>query len=163
MLSGSITIRPIKEDDCQNLWVWRNHPDVRRWCFEDREISLTEHKEWFKKAIKDERIYIYIAEDENKSQLGQVRFNISGSSAFINVNLNPEFFGKGLGRRVIKGATKFFLDQRPDIVKIVAEIIEDNLISLKAFQRVGYIVETVGLKKLDKNFMKLVYLVREIR
>ncbi|MFH0771194.1 MAG: GNAT family N-acetyltransferase [Candidatus Omnitrophota bacterium] len=157
MFTGGITIRPVKEDDCQNLLIWRNHPDVRHWCFEDREISLTEHKEWFKKAIKDKDTYMYIAEDEKNMPLGQVRFKVTGVCAEININLNPDFFGKGLGHIIIRKVTEFFLAQRPDMGEIFADIIEDNVASLKAFQKVGYAVWSTGLRKSGKNFIRLVY------
>lgn len=157
MYSRKIKIRVATENDCHDLWSWRNHPDVRRWCFTSSEIPYEEHKKWFARKIKDVNSIIYIAEDEKGEKLGQIRFDMDKTSAYININLNPRYFGKKLGHRMIKLATESFLKRAGKIREVVAEIIEDNLASIRAFQKADYLITGRRGKKENKNMLTLVY------
>ena len=134
-----IKIRHSTEDDCHDLLIWRNNPAIRQMCFDSSQIKEEEHKKWFDKKIKDKNTRIYIAEDAKGKKLGQVRFEVNDENkAYISVNLNPEFLGQGLGHKIIRMATDIFLNERKDINKIIAEVIEENTASQKAFEKAGY-------------------------
>lgn len=130
-------IRLAEEKDCSDIWEWRNHPKVRKWCMSNSEIKLSEHKKWFKEKKQDEKTEIYIAENDN-NKIGQARFDILGDIAEININLNPECLGIGLGSRVISEATNTFFSCHVEIKKVVAKIISQNCASIKAFSKAGY-------------------------
>jgi RimJ/RimL family protein N-acetyltransferase len=135
-----IKIRKSIKGDCHDLWVWRNDPRVRKWAFNSSEIKYADHKKWFNKKFKDPTVKIYIAENEKKEKLGQVRFEISeGIKAHININLNPDFFKKGLGNLIIKAATALFFKECAGIEEVIAEVIDRNTASIKAFQTAGYL------------------------
>lgn len=136
-----IRIRDVNKDDAYDLWSWRNHPEVRKWAFNSEEIDYAGHKRWFDKTVKAEDIRIYIAENESKQKVGQIRFEIDKDrKAYISINLNPDFFAKGLGNKVIKIATEDFLKKKPDIKDIIAEVIKENIVSRKAFEKAGYLL-----------------------
>lgn len=133
-------LRHAQEDDCYDLWIWRNHPEARKWSFNKEEIEYKRHKEWFAKKMKDRKTKIYIAENRKGDKVGQVRFETRGEDlAYININLNPRFFGKGLGNKIIKVATEVFKGANPDVKEVVAEIVDRNILSKKAFQKAGYV------------------------
>jgi UDP-4-amino-4,6-dideoxy-N-acetyl-beta-L-altrosamine N-acetyltransferase len=48
-----ISLRGIRPADQQQLLVWRNRPDVRRYMYSDHLISPQEHEEWFTAALTD--------------------------------------------------------------------------------------------------------------
>ncbi|NQT33349.1 MAG: GNAT family N-acetyltransferase [Candidatus Omnitrophica bacterium] len=133
-----LKIRTSDISDCRDLWEWRNHPDVRKWAFDPSEIAYEEHKKWFERKITDEDVEIYIAENENGKKLGQVRFDVGTNDSIVSVNLNPDFFGQGLGHRIIKEATDVFLESRNDIKTVNAQIMKENIASRKAFEKAGY-------------------------
>ncbi len=136
---GKIALRRAGRGDCHDIWAWRNHPDVRKGSFSKRKILYGEHEKWFKSKIKDPRTNIYIAQDEDLNKIGQVRFELDKNrSAYINVNLNPAFFGRNLGNRLIKKATEIFMKEKPGANEIIAEIIDSNEASIKAFCKAGY-------------------------
>lgn len=144
----NIKIRPATNDDCFDLWLWRNHPKVREMTFNSKEIDYTTHIKWFSQKIKDENVRIYIADSEEGEKLGQVRFEVDKECrSLISINLNPDFFGKGLGNKIIKKATDFFLEEKTDVKEIIAEIIEENTVSKKAFEKAGYLIAGGGEKK----------------
>jgi spore coat polysaccharide biosynthesis predicted glycosyltransferase SpsG/RimJ/RimL family protein N-acetyltransferase len=135
----NISLRLAGGQDCYDLWRWRNHPKVRRWCFAAGYIDYKTHEAWFKQKIKNGKTRIYISTNAKKEKIGQVRFDIVNSAtASVNVNLNPDFFGRGLGNRIIKEATDIFLRENPKVKKIIAEVIKDNIASRNAFEKAGY-------------------------
>jgi RimJ/RimL family protein N-acetyltransferase len=135
-----IKLREAIEDDCYDLWTWRNHIEVRKWCFDKKIVPFQEHEKWFIKKIQDKNIKMYIAENKNKEKLGQVRFEMDNNkSCIININLNPKFFSKGFGNKIIKTATEVFVKEKSKVKEVMAEIIHGNIASKKAFQKAGYI------------------------
>ena len=129
------------KNDSESLWRWRNHSEVRKWCFDTAKINYITHKKWFDRKVKEEATKVYIAENEAMQKIGQVRFDIyEGNKAYINVNLNPDFFTKGLGNKVIKLGTEFFLGERKTVGEVKAEIVKENIASKKSFEKAGYSV-----------------------
>jgi len=132
-----ITLNLVSENDCRNLWLWRNHPDVRKGCFRDGCIVWQEHKQWFYKSLKNKNIRIYVA-SRGKDKIGVIRFRRLKDYIKVSVNLNPEFFGKGLGANIIRLGTEKVLEEKKFRKPIIAEIRLDNIISQKAFYKAGY-------------------------
>lgn len=136
---NGIALRKAGTGDCYDVWKWRNHPDVRKASFGKEKIIYGNHKKWFRKIIKDPDVKFYIAQDKELNKVGQVRFDLRDhGTAAINVNLNPVFFGKGLGSICIKKATDILIKDRPGINEVFAEIIDNNEPSKKAFCAAGY-------------------------
>lgn len=125
------------KNDCKDIWLWRNHPEARKNFFNPNPIPWKEHREWFYSKIKDEDAKIYIAVLK-KNKIGVIRFEIKGDLAKVSVNLNPDFFGKGLGYKVIRFGTEKFLKEIKARKQIIAEIKRDNVASQKVFAKAGY-------------------------
>ena len=133
-------IRKANKSDCRVLWIWRNHPETRKKSFDTKAVKYTDHRLWFDKKLKDKRAKIYIVENGENEMVGQARFEKnSNEKIYINVNLNPDFFNKGLGSEVIKAASNNFITENPDTKEIIAEILTENIASRKAFCKAGYI------------------------
>ena len=134
-----MTLRPVRRADCRDIWLWRNHPDVRKYAFQSQPISYAEHQKWFQQMERAPQVELYIAENLKKEKVGQARFytDCCGAS-FISVNLNPKFFGRRLGSRLIKDATQIFLKRNPAVKHVLAEIISSNVSSQKAFAKAEY-------------------------
>ncbi len=152
-----ISIRKAKKEDCFDLWCWRNHPQVRKACFELKEIDYKKHESWFAKKISNENARFYIAENENNEKIGQVRFEINpGPKAYINVNLNPVFLGKGIGSNVIKTASRELFNEEKEVKEIIAEIMDNNIASQKAFEKAGYVFKA-DAEKNNKKIKIFIY------
>ena len=144
-----ISIRKLTENDCYDIWVWRNHPQVRKWCFNTEAIGYdAQHKKWFKTKFNNEGVRMYIAEIENTKKIGQIRFDKDIDTRwYVNVNLNPQFFGQSLGDKVIRLATEYFLNEEDNAKEVIAQVKKENRTSLKAFGKAGF----VCLDKLESN------------
>ncbi len=138
--SNKIYLRRVNKKDCYDLWKWRNHPQVRKWCLNSQKVKLGDHEKWFENKIRDKRVRIYIAENQKGEKIGQVRLEKNKKrSTYININLNPQFFRKGYGSKIIKEATGLFLKENSKIKEMLAEIFDQNIISQKAFRKAGYV------------------------
>lgn len=137
MKETRLKLKTATKNDCKDIWLWRNHPEARKNFFNPNPIPWKEHREWFYSKIKDEDTKIYIAVLK-KSKIGVIRFEIKGSLVKVSINLNPDFFGKGLGHKVIRLGTEKFLKETKARKEIIAEIKRDNIVSRKAFVKAGY-------------------------
>lgn len=127
----------MESSDIGDLFEWRNHPVIRENSFGTNVISLNEHERWFKKKIKDPGSKIYIA-CCGDGKIGMIRFDDHGDVIKVNVMLNPDFLNKGFGSKIIKlGIEKLTSEIKLD-KHIVAEIKNDNMASIRAFQKVGF-------------------------
>ena len=143
-----IILRPAMIRDCRDLWIWRNHPNVRKWSFCAEEIRYEKHKEWFEKKIRDKRVRMYIAENRKEEKMGQVRFEANHKkSALVNINLNPRFFGKGLGNKILRMATGIFMREETSMEEVIGKVIGENIASKKAFRKAGYVFALNNIEK----------------
>jgi UDP-2,4-diacetamido-2,4,6-trideoxy-beta-L-altropyranose hydrolase len=137
---GMIRLRDVIENDCHDLWMWRNHPDVRKWSFNDKEIDYQGHVRWFQEKLRTKTEKLYIAESEYSEKVGHVRFQMnSDHSAYASINLNPRYFSRSLGNRILRKASLQFLKEYERVKEIKAEILDGNTVSKKAFLKAGYI------------------------
>lgn len=135
----NLVLSTVTESDCKDLWLWRNNPNVRKNFFNAGPISWQEHKKWFYARIKDSNTKIYVVR-QGRNKIGTIRFEIEDNRVKVSVNLNPEFFGKGLGSKVIKLGTEGFLKEIKIEKQVTATIKKDNIASQKAFEKAGYFV-----------------------
>jgi RimJ/RimL family protein N-acetyltransferase len=146
MTDSILTLRVANQDDCKDIWRWRNCPEARKRFFVDRPVSWPEHKKWLASKLADKRTGIYIAE-KGARKAGVIRFDSQSGYLTVSVNLNPDFFGHGLGSRIIKKGTRKALSRFPNAKMIAAEIISGNIASVKAFKKAGYIFTKRTRKK----------------
>ena len=143
-----IVLRRADKKDCRDLWAWRNHPEVRKWHFNAKIIEYKIHVKWFEGKIGSDNACIYIAENQKKEKTGQIRMEVGADRiAYVTIDLNPEFFGRGLGSKIIKMGTEVFMGENPRIRGMAAEICSENIASQKAFEKAGYAFSHNDLKK----------------
>jgi len=135
--AAKIALNRADKSDCRDLWRWRNNPRIRRNFFDNRPVSWKAHKDWFYSKINDKDTRIYIANIGGK-KIGVIRFESRDHLVSVSVNLNPLFFGRRLGGRLIELGTKSFLSESKTPKPIIAQIKRDNTASEKAFFKAGY-------------------------
>jgi spore coat polysaccharide biosynthesis predicted glycosyltransferase SpsG len=135
-----IKLNSVKMDDCYDLFRWRNHIEIRRWCFNHEKINLKTHKRWFLSCLKNPMVKMFIAK-QGKQKVGVIRFEENASKMLVNVNLNPQFLHRGIGTKLIQLGTEKILKTLKKRKPIIAMIKEDNYISQKAFSKAGYIMD----------------------
>jgi RimJ/RimL family protein N-acetyltransferase len=73
-----------------------------------------------------------------EQKIGYVRHDIDGSRAAHSVLLSPQFYGMGLGARVIRAADQEFIKLNNALRVIYAEIQDHHAASINAFAKAGY-------------------------
>jgi RimJ/RimL family protein N-acetyltransferase len=138
-MGNDIELREAEFEDCDDFFRWRNHPDIRQYFFNKNKVDYEDHKKWLTEKLKSSDTKIYTALQDSK-KIGVVRFEVADEKiACVSVNLNPECLQKKLGRIIIsKGTEKFISDSGLDC-RIIAKIKEDNIRSIKAFEKAGYV------------------------
>ncbi|MBL7068268.1 MAG: GNAT family N-acetyltransferase [Candidatus Omnitrophica bacterium] len=134
---AKLIFKKAAEGDCRDLWTWRNHPEVRKNSFDDAPISWKDHKKWFYSRFRDRSARIYIARDR-KEKVGVIRFDVEEFLIRVSVSLNPDFFGKKLGRELIRLGTEKIFTETKKRLSVIAEVKKDNIASQKAFLKAGY-------------------------
>ncbi|MFX1282091.1 MAG: GNAT family N-acetyltransferase [Promethearchaeota archaeon] len=144
-MDNQLRLRKATKEDMLFLFNLRNDPIVRESSFDTGKIKLETHTQWFNNKLKTKDCIILIAEYEAQ-RIGQIRFDINETvnTAEISISILPEFRGKGLGVNILKLACDYAF-KKLLIKEIFAFIKKRNLISLKAFSKVGF--STKGYSK----------------
>jgi RimJ/RimL family protein N-acetyltransferase len=95
------------------------------------------HQEWFAARVNSPSCLFYIAANSNVAQIGQIRYDITGSNAVVSMSLAKEARGRGYGPAMIwRGSQQCFADSEVNLIR--AYIKPDNQISIRAFIKAGF-------------------------
>lgn len=134
MLGAQITFRRAHGSDCDKLWQWRNSSSVRQGSADPGEIDLAEHRRWFKESLSNPGRILLVAE-RGGEPLGVVRFDLDERLATVSVYRIP---GSAASGGLVREASRWLREQRPDLRGIVAEVLAENEASFAAFVDAGY-------------------------
>jgi len=81
--------------DCQLLFEWANDNEIRKMALSNEPIEWESHTNWFKNKLSDPNCIIYIATNDQGQPIGQLRFDIIGVEAEIDVHTKPSLRSKG--------------------------------------------------------------------
>ncbi len=134
---NSIYLREVTIEDMEQIYIWANDGEVRRNSFSIAKISMEEHEAWFRKVLMKDRIRQYVMVVENVP-VGQIRITIDDNVAEIGYSISKEYRNKGYGKLIVKLLIDKITDEYPQIYKLVARVKEDNVLSSKIFQSLGF-------------------------
>ena len=122
--------------DAELLWRWANDPETRRNAFNNAPIVYADHVAWLtdRLASPETRIWVFTDGDE---PVGQVRFDLAGEVAEIDISVAPERRGRGYGTAMLNEAVRR-LRTEADRVRPRATVLEHNLSSLRLFKACGF-------------------------
>ena len=75
---GNLRLRNTQREDMYTYLFWTNEKEVRRQSFNQKEISLSEHREWFEKRLCSKLTVMKVLVDSEGTSLGQIRFELDG-------------------------------------------------------------------------------------
>jgi RimJ/RimL family protein N-acetyltransferase len=177
-LSAQVLIRPAQQDDCDNLWHWRNDLVTRTNSLNTEAVPFDQHCKWFEAVLSDPNQFLLLGvlvkppSPENQAKIGMVRFDVvpvndfdcaiqkmvvGVSKAIVSINLNPEFRGKGFSVPLLSKAIEFFkqdiglASSNNKISYIEATIKNENKASIKCFEKVGFEAVSVAKNQQQSN------------
>lgn len=147
-MGNDLRLRKAGPEDCEDILTWRNDPVSRINSFNSEAISNTDHQDWFSRALRNEKKLMFIAEDLNSNKLGIVRLDCIDNGLYeVNVNVSPESRGKSWGNKILKEASKLVKG------KLVARIKSNNVVSIKAFKKCGYILKQASDEIIEMEYV----------
>lgn len=138
-----VVLRKATLEDSRFVWKLANDSKVRDVSFSLEPIPWESHKNWFLTKLEDANCQFLIAENQAGTKIGQVRFDLKEEGDWvISLSIVEEFRGQGFGRQVIDLGSELLLKKHLDVNKIYAYIKNDNLASIRVFEKANY--KTVG-------------------
>lgn len=132
-----ITLHFVKDQDCRLIWEWANDSVTRANSFSTEMIPWEDHQEWFSRVLADPACKFFIIKEADHP-VGQIRLQIQGVGATISVSIAPDSRGKGYGSTAIGLASEWAASE-VGVRKIFAYIKPANIMSIRSFQKVGYL------------------------
>lgn len=134
-----LTFRKANQEDIDVLFTWINDLDVRSNSYNKELISYETHKNWFNERINSVNFLFLIFSNES-FPIGQIRFELlNNTEAVISILIDKNHRGKGYASKMILESSIFFLEQHIGYI-IYAYIFKENKISIKAFEKAGYVL-----------------------
>ena len=133
----TISLRPATAADAKLIFEWRNDPVIVRLGSSQREVTWTEHEEWFSQSITSGKRRIFIVQNDGVP-IGQVRFDLLESSAcVISAYLLTEFTGRGWGVEAMRSGCEMIFEIWP-IQSVSACVRAENKAVQSALAKVGF-------------------------
>lgn len=135
-IDTTTNVRSMHEGDLDDVLAWRNHADVRRWMYQQAEISRDVHEAWFARCSTDPSQRLLIVEEAD-APLGFVRFSgICDGEAewgFYKVPAAPPGSGMRMGFAALVHGF-----QRLGLERITACVLEGNQRSIHFHRKLGF-------------------------
>jgi UDP-2,4-diacetamido-2,4,6-trideoxy-beta-L-altropyranose hydrolase len=117
--------------DSELLWRWANDAAVRAQAFESAPIPHEAHTRWYSQRLADPRCRIYVAR-LGDAPVGQIRFELENGRAFVDISVDREWRGRGMGARILDVGMAALSAELPD-VHVVAQVKSGNSASCELF------------------------------
>ena len=125
-------------EDSRRVFEWRNDPVTISTSRTRSGVEWDGHQAWFPAQLEKPDTQCVIIEYEG-SPMGVVWFRENRSGLFeTSVNSNPDFRGRKLSVPMLREAMKFMRRQHSRPVRFSTEIKDDNIASIKMFERNGF-------------------------
>lgn len=136
-IQSSLLLEKATEEHFDVTYEWASDPDIRAYSFNRNAISLSEHRAWYFKKIKEPFCIYLIARLENKC-IGSIRFDIIDSTALISYLVSPLYQGKGIGRIMLSKGLMYLANKNPSVSSAEGYVLPENIPSIQVFERLGF-------------------------
>lgn len=146
ILQKPVRVRLARAEDAERVFEWRNTEKTRRFFRNPNPLSLAEHLEWFQRTLLDSKRLLLIGEVDAEPT-GVLRYDLNNDSAAVSIYLNPALHGRGLGARLLAAGEHWLQETRPDIQRICAEVLSNNVSSRRLFIEAGFVESSALFEK----------------
>lgn len=134
-IKGYLGVRQANESDSETIWKWANE-NISTAILQNA-IPRDTHEQWFKKKLESPDCFIWLLDNVN-GPIGQVRYEVEGYLAHIDISIIPDFRGQGLAKHLIFQTVPLVVEKRPEVKGLVAKVRTDNYRSKSMFKSCGF-------------------------
>ncbi len=132
--------RKVISKDSSLLFNLLNDKLVRATSIQEMPLKWGDHLDWFSGKLMDDDCYFLLAFTTTEQFIGQIRFDIKGYFAEINVSIHSDWRGKGNAKLVVFNASFKCFHEKPNVGYIHANIKPQDTQSLTLFTQAGYVL-----------------------
>ena len=104
----NLSVRFARNNDCLNIFEWRNDPATRGMSHSSKIIDWEQHIDWFSGSLNSKNRILLICEENFIDKIAVVRFDISKTGVLVSINLNPKKRGKNFAKVSLTKSIEFF-------------------------------------------------------
>ena len=156
-MKRNISFHRVSWFDCLFLYHLRNQPETYKFFRNNFPVRFHDHFQWFRKLMSgksNKQLFVVIL---NSTKVGQIRFDkIEKDGAEISISILKDYMGQNIMSSVFFDVARAYLIKNPEINKLYANIILNNIPSINLFKKLKFKKtkrknhEWVYLKKRDK-------------
>lgn len=148
--------RKATKEDSKNIYELSNEEIVRANSINPEPIKWEYHQEWFNKRLKDKNYLFLLACDKDDNIAGQIKYDMEKNKAVVGISISPDHRGKGYASKMLIKSAAILKELHFNTEEIIAYIKEENLSSIKSFEKSGY--QFLGKEFINKNeYLKYIY------
>lgn len=137
-LSVQLTVRKATANDAELYYNWVNDSVVRASAFNNEPISWESHESWFNNKLNDFNSWLYVVSIDNKTPIGQVRFEIEDMNAKLDYSIDQSHRGKGWSAALLKVAISQLFKDCKTVKTIIAQVRPANKVSSHVLSKIGF-------------------------
>lgn len=141
-MANSIALRLASQDDCRQLFEWRNDPTTVAMSLVSEPVAWEDHVRWFESVLANPARHLLVASNGEDS-FGTVRFDDIDDTAEISITVSPEKRGQGVGGLLLELAATWAKEEL-GLNRILAQIKATNPASIAIFKKSGYEITSDG-------------------
>jgi pseudaminic acid synthase len=133
-----LRLRRVHADDLDLLFRWVNDEDVRLGSLDSAPVTYETHVAWFEDRCRRHDCVMFIALN-GQEPVGQVRFDLAGEGATIDISIDRAHRGHGYASDVLGLACDALRFAAPHVHAVTAHVKPNNAASRGAFARAGFV------------------------
>jgi UDP-4-amino-4,6-dideoxy-N-acetyl-beta-L-altrosamine N-acetyltransferase len=120
--------------------IWRNHDKVRKWMYQDHEISSEEHAKFIERLKGDDKNFYWILKSNQGEYVGTISLNrvdFRNNNAYLGLYSNPYYDRPGAGVLLIAALKKLAFDLA-SLHTLKLEVLETNHLAINFYKKSGF-------------------------
>lgn len=147
LITDRLRLYNINDNDAGDIVKWRSNPDVYKYFLTPKPITIEGHLNWYYNSyLKDTNRIDWMAYDYADNKIGVFGIKRNDEDmcmAEVSYILSPEWYGYGYATEAIEKIVRCYKEIW-DLKYVVAEIHEDNSLSRKFAERLGFKLESIN-------------------
>jgi UDP-2,4-diacetamido-2,4,6-trideoxy-beta-L-altropyranose hydrolase/UDP-4-amino-4,6-dideoxy-N-acetyl-beta-L-altrosamine N-acetyltransferase len=123
----------------------RNHIEIKKWMYSQKDISLDQHNEFLKNLVNDTKRVYFLIKFKSKI-IGSINFSklVLNDSVNLGIYTNPYEKVENMGK-ILEATANAYTNLKWGALKIKLEVFSSNLRAVRFYKKCGY--NALGTKK----------------